>query len=106
MNIKKISNKGFTLVELLAVIFITGLVLSIGTYFIVTQVKKAKEKALKVSIQSIYKSADTYSKEFLSDTDWVKKEEDQSKEYACINVWWMINKGLQQKKDFSKIIWQ
>lgn len=101
MNIKKISNKGFTLVELLAVIFITGLVLSIGTYFIVTQVKKAKEEALKVSIQSIYKSADTYSKEFLSDTDWVKNEEDQSKEYACINVWWMINKGLQQKKDFG-----
>lgn len=99
MNIKKISNKGFTLVELLAVIFITGLVLSIGTYFIVTQVKKAKEEALKVSIQSIYKSADTYSKEFLNDTDWV--EEDQNKEYACINVWWMINKGLQQKKDFS-----
>lgn len=101
MNIKKISNKGFTLVELLAVIFITGLVLSIGTYFIVTQVKKAKEEALKVSIQSIYKSADTYSKEFLSDTDWVKNKEDQSKEYACINVWWMINKGLQQKKDFG-----
>lgn len=99
MNIKKISNKGFTLVELLAVIFITGLVLSIGTYFIVTQVKKAKEEALKVSIQSIYKSADTYSKEFLNDTDWV--EEDQNKEYACINVWWMINKGLQQEKDFS-----
>lgn len=99
MNIKKISNKGFTLVELLAVIFITGLVLSIGTYFVVTQVKKAKEEALKVSIQSIYKSADTYSKEFLNDTDWV--EEDQNKEYACINVWWMINKGLQQKKDFS-----
>lgn len=101
MNIKKISNKGFTLVELLAVIFITGLVLSIGTYFVVTQVKKAKEEALKVSIQSIYKSADTYSKEFLNDTDWVKNEEDQSKEYACINVWWMINKGLQQKKDFG-----
>lgn len=101
MNIKKISNKGFTLVELLAVIFITGLVLSIGTYFVVTQVKKAKEEALKVSIQSIYKSADTYSKEFLNDTDWVKNEEDQSKEYACINVWWMINKGLQQEKDFS-----
>lgn len=100
MNIKKISNKGFTLVELLAVIFITGLVLSIGTYFVVTQVKKAKEEALKVSIQSIYKSADTYSKEFLNDTDWV--EEDQNKEYACINVWWMINKGLQQEKDFSK----
>lgn len=99
MNIKKISNKGFTLVELLAVIFITGLVLSIGTYFVVTQVKKAKEEALKVSIQSIYKSADTYSKEFLNDTDWV--EEDQNKEYACINVWWMINKGLQQEKDFS-----
>lgn len=102
MNIKKISNKGFTLVELLAVIFITGLVLSIGTYFVVAQVKKAKEEALKVSIQSIYKSADTYSKEFLNDTDWV--EEDQNKEYACINVWWMINKGLQQEKDFSKNI--
>lgn len=99
MNIKKISNKGFTLVELLAVIFITGLVLSIGTYFVVAQVKKAKEEALKVSIQSIYKSADTYSKEFLNDTDWV--EEGQNKEYACINVWWMINKGLQQEKDFS-----
>lgn len=104
MNIKKISNKGFTLVELLAVIFITGLVLSIGTYFVVTQVKKAKKEALKVSIQSIYKSADTYSKEFLSDTDWVKSEENQNNEYACINVWWMINKGLQQKKDFSENI--
>ena len=53
----KKNNKGFTLVELLAVIVILSIILSITIYIAIKAVNAAREKSYQVTIKNIEKEA-------------------------------------------------
>lgn len=57
------NNKGFTLVELLATIVILALVLSIGSFSIITIIKNAKEKNYNSLIDNIKDASELYYQE-------------------------------------------
>lgn len=94
----KMNKKGFTLIELLAVISMIAIVLALGFTFIPDVIDNSKEKAYNTSLKGLYKSATVYANEFLEDEDWVSNG---VYEYSCVNTWWLVNKGLEDKKIFS-----
>ena len=49
----KLNRKGYTLIELLAVILIIGLILGFSTYGIINAFNTSKNKSLTISINSI-----------------------------------------------------
>ena len=59
MNLNK---KGYTLIELLAVILIIGLILVLSTYGIIKAVKSSKEKVTTLSEIVLSKPTNRYSK--------------------------------------------
>lgn len=61
MNID--NNKGFTLVELIATIVVLSLVMSIGTYSIITIINKSNEKDYQLFIENIKDGAESYYNE-------------------------------------------
>ena len=66
---KKLNKKGFTLVELLAVIVVIALVLALSTYGIINAYKKSKENALALNKESIVEASRIYSGE-VEDFRW------------------------------------
>lgn len=95
MSIRKINNKGFTLVELLAIIVVTGLVLGIGIYSVVNLVNSSKNKATLVSEASVKESASIYSSEADS-SSWIYPNTGDY-EYYCVTIEELINKGIIAK---------
>mgnify|MGYP001267374871 CR=1 FL=1 len=59
----KLNKKGYTLIELLAVILIIGLILVFSTYGIIKAIKSSKGKAATLSEKSIKEAAETYATE-------------------------------------------
>ena len=92
---KRINNKGFTLVELLAIIAITAIILGVGTYGIVNLVNESKEKGSLISETSIKKSASLYADE-AGDSLWIDPGSGNYK-YYCITIEELINKGIIKK---------
>ena len=92
---KRINNKGFTLVELLAIIAITAIILGVGTYGIVNLVNESKEKGSLISETSIKKSASLYADE-ADDSLWIDPGSGNYK-YYCITIEELINKGIIKK---------
>ena len=87
---KKLNKKGFTLVELLAVIVVIALVLALSTYGIINAYKKSKENAYVLNEKSILEAARIYSGE--PDTIWNTDFDD--KDYFCTSILQLKNKGL------------
>lgn len=89
-------NKGFTLVELLAVIVILSLVVGITIYVYINAVNKSKENSYKVTINNIEKEASNYLTEnknrlfFITDTD------NPNIEYQCLTIQNLIDYGYFQ----------
>ena len=103
---KKMNKKGFTLVELLAVIVVTSLVLGLSGYGIINAYKRTKEKTVVLNETSILKAAQIFSTEASSD-DWKIFE---NNEYFCTTIQRLKNFGLLKKEaksgdyeDFSLI---
>ena len=63
------NRKGFTLVELLAVILIVGIIGSIVAYAIIGAKDKAEDNALAITESSVKKAARIYSNE-VSESSW------------------------------------
>ena len=91
---RRLNNRGFTLVELLAIIVITALVLGIGTYSVVKLVKNSKKGALTISVNSIKESASIYSDE--DSNRWLEPYGDDYS-YFCVTIEELINKGIIKK---------
>ena len=95
MNLNK---KGYTLIELLAVILIIGLILVLSTYGIIKAVKSSKEKVTTLSEKSIKEAAETYATEKNDDSNYWLDITDKENKYFCITIEELMNKGLLDKK--------
>ena len=104
----KLNRKGYTLIELLAVILIIGLILGFSTYGIINAFNTSKNKSLTISINSIKEAAETYATEKnddssywldITDKDITDKDTTyKENKYFCITIEELMNKGLLDKK--------
>ena len=99
----KLNRKGYTLIELLAVILIIGLILVFSTYGIINAFNTSKNKSLTISINSIKEAAETYATEKNDDSSyWLdttdKDITDKENKYFCVTIEELMNKGLLDKK--------
>lgn len=114
MLIKKIKNifkgkKGFTLVELLAVIVVITLISSVGIITYLKTINNSKSKATLLAINNIKEAAYLYSKEGTDEIEWVNSYDKYGKEsgkYACVSVQQLINKGYFKDNFFDKEIYK
>ena len=94
----KLNRKGYTLIELLAVILIIGLILGFSTYGIINAFNTSKNKSLTISINSIKEAAETYATEKNDDSSYWLDIIDKENKYFCITIEELMNKGLLDKK--------
>ena len=94
----KFNRKGYTLIELLAVILIIGLILGFSTYGIINAFNTSKNKSLTISINSIKESAETYATEKNDDSSYWLDITDKENKYFCTTIEELMNKGLLDKK--------
>ena len=114
MLIKKIKNifkgkKGFTLVELLAVIVVITLISGVGIITYLKTINNSKSKATLLAINNIKEAAYLYSKEGTDEIEWVNSYDQYGKEsgkYACVSVQQLINKGYFKDNFLDKEIYK
>ena len=94
----KQNRKGYTLIELLAVILIIGLILGFSTYGIINAFNTSKNKSLTISINSIKEAAETYATEKNDDSSYWLDITDKDNKYFCVTIEELMNKGLLDKK--------
>ena len=87
----KLNRKGYTLIELLAVILIIGLVLGFSTYGIINAINSSKEKAAALSENSIKEAAETYATEKNDDSSYWLDITDKENKYFCITIEELMN---------------
>lgn len=87
-----INNKGFTFVELLAVIAVLAVVITISIYTITNTINNAKEKGYQTTINNIEQEADDYITEGLSNFYWTNSY-DGTYQYQCVKVQDLIDGG-------------
>lgn len=91
---KKKNEKGFTLVELLAVITILGLMTTIVMYFATGAVKKAKQNTYYTTINEIEKAAANYLMENSDELKFIALAGVMDKEYQCVKVKELVDYGF------------
>ena len=94
----KLNRKGYTLIELLAVILIISLIITLSIFGIIKAVNSSKEKAATLSINSIKEAAETYATEKNNDSSYWLDITDKENKYFCITIEELMNKGLLDKK--------
>lgn len=100
----KLNKKGFTLVELLAVIAVTSLVLGLSTYGIINAYKKSKDKTIVLNEKGILEAARISSAEegdTKPDGTPIWKVRNES-EYYCTTIQRLKNRGLLKKNASSE----
>ncbi|MDY4996301.1 MAG: InlB B-repeat-containing protein [Bacilli bacterium] len=94
------NSKGFSLIELLATIFLISLTLGAGITFVINTINKSKEKSQLLAINNIKKTANTYIEEYPDEIAWIK-ENDSDNSFSCISINSLINKGYITEKEVS-----
>ena len=94
------NSKGFSLIELLATIFLISLTLGAGITFVMNTINKSKEKSQLLAINNIKKTANTYIEEYPDEIAWIK-ENDSDNSFSCISINSLINKGYITEKEIS-----
>lgn len=103
------TKKGFTLVELLAVIVVITLISGVGIITYLKTINNSKSKATLLAINNIKEAAYLYSKEGTDEIEWVNsygKDGKESGKYACVSVQQLINKGYFKDNFFDKEIYK
>lgn len=103
------TKKGFTLVELLAVIVVITLISSVGIITYLKTINNSKSKATLLAINNIKEAAYLYSKEGTDEIEWVNSYDKYGKEsgkYACVSVQQLINKGYFKNNFLDKEIYK
>ena len=94
----KLNRKGYTLIELLAVILIISLIITLSIFGIIKAVNSSKGKAATLSEKSIKEAAETYATEKNDDNNYWLDITDKENKYFCITIEELMNKGLLDKK--------
>ena len=89
----KINKRGFTLVELLAVIVVLGIVASISIYAITNTIRKTKEKSYQVTINEIENMANDYLLENNGKLFFISSNDGSETEYQCVTIKQLIDAG-------------
>ena len=102
------NNKGFTLIEVLATIFVVSLIFGVGFYFVTKTINDSKEKTKLISLSNIKSAALLYAKEYLDEVPW-REEKDQSGNFtgnytACILVSDLIDVGFLDEEKVRGIV--
>ena len=103
------TKKGFTLVELLAVIVVITLISSVGIITYLKTINNSKSKATLLAINNVKEAAYLYSKEGTDEIEWVNSYDENGKEsgkYACVSVQQLINKGYFKDNFLDKEIYK
>ena len=103
-----LNNKGFTLIEVLATIFVVSLIFGVGFYFVTKTINDSKEKTKLISLSNIKSAALLYAKEYLDEVPW-REEKDQSGNFtgnytACILVSDLIDVGFLDEEKVRGIV--
>ena len=75
------NNKGFSLMELLAVIFILALVVRIAVPFVQSYIEEANNKAYRQNVEEIEKAANEWVIVYGNTVDWTVVDETGRKTY-------------------------
>lgn len=105
----EVKKKGFTLVELLAVVVIISLIAGIGITIYLNAIKNSKEQATLLAIDSVKSAAELYSKENTGEIKWIYQYDSNGKEesqYICMTVQQLINYGYFNEDFFKKDIYE
>ena len=94
----KLNRKGYTLIELLAVILIISLIIALSIFGIIKAINSSKGKAATLSEKSIKEAAETYATEKNDDSSYWLDITDKENKYFCITIEELMNKGLLDKK--------
>ena len=100
----KKNNRGFTLVELLAVIAILGIVVSITIFVGINAVNKAKEKSYNTTKNNIENIAGTYLKENGDRLFYISKNDGTGIEYQCITIENLIDGGYFKEDVLNSLV--
>jgi len=93
-----LNKKGYTLIELLAVILIISLIITLSIFGIIKAINSSKEKAATLSEKSIKEAAETFAAEKNDDNNYWLDITDKENKYFCITIEELMNKGLLDKK--------
>lgn len=108
LNIKN-TRKGFTMIELLAIIVILSIV-SVGAFALYNNIiRNTKNNATLAAIDSIKSAAELYSKENTNDIKWIATYEStgtKNGRYVCMTVQQLINAGFFKEDFFEKDIYK
>ena len=94
----KLNRKGYTLIELLAVILIISLIIALSIFGIIKAINSSKGKAATLSEKSIKEAAETYATEKNDDSSYWLDITNKENKYFCITIEELMNKGLLDKK--------
>lgn len=89
----KLNKKGFTLVELLAVISVLAIVSVIVMYTSVNVIGSAKTKSYLASVSNVEKTANLYIIEENNNIIWKDSSIDMNLQYSCVTVKDLIENG-------------
>ena len=93
--------KGFTLVELIATLFIVSVILGICVYSVIRIINKSSDESERIAMSNILSTARYYVEEFSDEVAWQESKEDTSQKFSCVSVNELINKNLL-KSDVKK----
>lgn len=82
----KLKQKGYTLIEFLAVILLITIILGIATYSITSYIKNSKEKIKKIEVSALIEAGDIYYKEMQSTNKYKSYTTEDDIKYSCISV--------------------
>ena len=99
----RLNRKGYTLIELLAVILIIGLILAFSTYGIINAFNTSKNKSLTISVNSIKEAAETYSTEKNDDSNYWLDIIDKENKYFCTTIEELMIKAYLIKRQILKV---
>ena len=100
--------KGFTLVELLAVIVIIGVIGGISITVFMSTINKSKEEATIIAINNVKSAAELYSRENSGEIKWInqyKEDGTETGKFVCMTVRQLINNGYFDDKFFEEDIY-
>ena len=105
-NIKK-TKKGFTLVELLAVIVIFSIVIAIGSNIYLNVIKSSKDNSTVIAMNNLKEAAYLYGRENKGEKYWNTYEDETGKKrFICMTVNELINNGYFNSKFYNKDIYK